>query len=86
MGGNNYYYLLGLITGYASLTFGGWQILFVISNIYYLGIYIYYIDIHIRLTLRLTLSNRDLVYQLPILNILIRIIVYVFTIYIHIYI
>ena len=34
--GNNYYYLLGLITGYASLTFGGWQILFVISliNIY----------------------------------------------------
>ena len=33
---NNFYYLLGLITGYASLTFGGWQLLFIISliNIY----------------------------------------------------
>ena len=33
---NNFYYLLGLTTGYASLTFGGWQLLFIISliNIY----------------------------------------------------
>ena len=30
---NNFYYLLGLITGYASITFGGWQILFIISLI-----------------------------------------------------
>ncbi len=28
---NNFYYLLGLITGYASITFGGWQILLIIS-------------------------------------------------------
>ena len=30
---SNFYYLLGLITGYASITFGGWQILFIISII-----------------------------------------------------
>ena len=28
---NNYYYLLGGVTGYASITFGGWQLLFLIS-------------------------------------------------------